>query len=157
MSEKPKDIKLFIGQGLVPHPVVQNRTSQLVVSFFPGPPWIEAGGSVEPIIMVQRGLDYTDPFVCLSPSRILNHRPHHLIYGKGADGAEKLLGIEQEPAGWFQRTCAEAHCGWFVPFVERMAAGDPVPIEELTAAYRLNNDGKEMPQGRVSDSLLEPR
>ena len=36
---------------------------------------------------------------------------------------------------------------WFVPMVERMAAGEKVSLEEIEAAYREHNDGKEMPKG----------
>jgi hypothetical protein len=53
---------------------------------------------------------------------------------------------EPGPPDWFRRKCAEAGCSWFVSFVERMAGGEDIPIEEIKAAYRENNSGKELEQ-----------
>ena len=80
------------------------------------------------------------------PGRILEHRPH-IFHDAMVDGELKTMSIEQEPPGWFERKCAEAGCSWFVPFVRRMAAGEDVPLEEIQAAYREHNEGREMPSG----------
>ena len=80
---------------------------------------------------------------------MLECRPY-IYHNVVLNGVLKTLKIEEEPPGWFLRRCAEAKCEWFVPFVERMAAGDEVPIEEIKAAYRIHNEGQDMPCGSWS-------
>lgn len=50
--------------------------------------------------------------------------------------------------GAFRRKLLERNrAEWFVPMVERMAAGEDVTLDEIEAAYREHNGGKEMPKG----------
>lgn len=63
------------------------------------------------------------------------------------NGIPTMTNPRLQRPGWFERKCAEAGCSWFVPFVRRMAAGEEIPLEEIQAAYREHNEGKEMPSG----------
>ena len=49
-----------------------------------------------------------------------------------------------------RRWLEEANASWFIPFLERLAAGEQVPIEEIQEAYRLLF-GKEMPRAMTGD------
>lgn len=82
----------------------------------------------------------------LSPGKIREFRPH-VFHDEIIDGQSKTTKIEQEPLGWFTRKCEEAGCAWFLPYVDRMAAGEDVPLEEIQFSYREHNEGREMPQG----------
>jgi hypothetical protein len=99
-----------------------------------------------PLIAIRIGKGRNSESWCLSPSRILERRPHIFHY-EVVEGVAKMVKIAEEPPGWFARRCAETKCEWFVPFVERMAAGEEVPLEEIQAAYRIHNEGQEMPSG----------
>ena len=78
---------------------------------------------------------------CLEPSRILEWAPS-MFFNKSVDGKR----WESGPPGWFRRQCEAAGCLWFYGLVERMAAGEEIPIEEIQAAYRENNGGKKLEQ-----------
>lgn len=44
------------------------------------------------------------------------------------------------------KTCKRlqlAGCRWFLPYIERMARGEEVSLEEIKQAYRDNNNGRE--------------
>lgn len=49
--------------------------------------------------------------------------------------------------GWFERVLREANCGWFVPILHRLAAGENVPAEEIKKLYSDHNDGKPIIEG----------
>lgn len=87
---------------------------------------------------------------CLEPERILKFVMGTSVW-KNVDGKDKFLGWKEEPPGWFRRQCEAAGCLWFYRMVESMAAGEEVPIEEIKAAYRKHNGGKELPQIPIHD------
>src|SRR5436189_6343861 len=83
-------------------------------------------------IYVQEGVGRAAEGSVRSPAEILAFRPvapHTTI-----SGGEIRTAFEQEPPGWFERKCKEANSEWFVPFVQRMAGGESVPLEEIQAA-----------------------
>ena len=100
----------------------------------------------EPTVIVQIGEGPVAEGCVLPPKKILDFSPH-IFRDKAIDGKLKMVGMEQEAPGWFARKCEEAGCSWFVPFVERMASGETVSLEEIQTAYRANNGGKEMISG----------
>ena len=87
-----------------------------------------------------------------SPEEIITYRPYTATTTV-VNGMVRILKAEQEPPGWFQRICHKCHCEWFLPFVERMAAGEKIQIEEIQAAYFAYN-GKAMQCGRL-DEIVE--
>jgi len=83
---------------------------------------------------------------CLRPAEMLEWTPH-IFHEKPIDGKR----WEPGSPDWFRHKCAEAGCSWFVSFVERMAAGEDIPIEEIKAAYREHNGGKELEQRPICE------
>src|SRR6187551_83111 len=59
-----------------------------------------------------------------------------------------------EPPGWFERKLKESHCDWFLPIARRIAIGERVPIEEITAAYSGSHDGQSMLHGSIEELFL---
>jgi hypothetical protein len=112
------------------------------ISYLPdGTRW-ESGTFLD--IQISQGRHAT--VVTLPPSKMLEFRLS--IYGvEFVDGQRMIDVCGKEPAGWFERMCAEANCEWFVPLAKRMAAGEAVPLKEIQSAYRHHNGGKEMPCG----------
>lgn len=55
--------------------------------------------------------------------------------------------VKKEPR-WFEIQCQRLSCTWFLPYVRRMAKGEEVELEEIKAAYREHNGGKEIPCGK---------
>lgn len=102
-----------------------------------------------PLILVEWGYRGNTEGPTLPPKEMLEFRKGHLI-NRVVEGIVKAT-WEEEPPGWFERKCAEAHCSWFVPMVRRMAAGQEVPLEEIRAAFRENNGGREMPCGEWAE------
>lgn len=97
---------------------------------------------VETVISVNHGMNRNYPQgPCLEPKEMLEWASS-IYYDKSVNG--KLW--EPGPPGWFLRQCEAAGCLWFYGLVERMAAGEEIPIEEIKAAYRENNGGKELEQ-----------
>jgi hypothetical protein len=45
----------------------------------------------------------------------------------------------------FRRYFEITECEWFIPYIERMAEGDDVQIEEIRQAYKNNNAGADLP------------
>jgi hypothetical protein len=102
----------------------------------------------KPVIVVQMGLGPLAQGPMLHPAKMLEFRPH-IFHDEIIDGRLKMVGMEQEPPGWFGRKCKEAGCEWFVPYVERMSKGEEVALEELKEAYRMHNHGREMPESVI--------
>jgi len=108
---------------------------------------------MEPLVAIYHGYDRNQPQgPCLEPRRILDFVMGKSIW-REIDGKMKFLGYEYEPPGWFKRQCEEACCLWFYHLVERMAGGGDIPIEEIQAAYRENNGGKELEQKRIQELI----
>ena len=58
--------------------------------------------------------------------------------GRGSSGAGYsfqacITKFADEP--WFRRLFRDANAEWFIPFIERMAAGEKVPFEEIEARH----------------------
>lgn len=52
---------------------------------------------------------------------------------------------------WLSDQSIEAGCIWICPMIERMAAGEEVPIEEIGEVYREHNGGQPMPRGTLPE------
>jgi hypothetical protein len=102
-----------------------------------------------PLILVEWGYRGNTQGPTKAPKEMLDFRKGHMVT-RIVDGKEKAT-WEEEPPGWFERKCAEAHCSWFVPMVRQMAAGEEVSLEEIRAAFRKHNGGIEMPCGDWSE------
>lgn len=65
-----------------------------------------------------------------------------------ARGGRELSGAALTPVAFlhsphrafFEKT----KCEWFLPFVERMASGEILSIDEVRKAYKFNNEGKDL-------------
>lgn len=102
--------------------------------------------SASPIVSVFFGsIAGTRQSPCFEPAEMLGFVMGRSVW-KEVDGKMKHFGYEYEPPGWFRRQCEAADCLWFYGLVERMAAGEEIPIEEIKAAYRENNGGKDLVQ-----------
>lgn len=112
----------------------------IVVSYYP---FVDFGEL--PYISVQIGVGRHSTGPMAPAKEMLEFRFGETKY-KLIEGELERTGWEWDPPGWFARKCDEANCAWFVPFVERMAAGEDVSFEEIQNAYRVNNEGKEMLQ-----------
>jgi len=75
----------------------------------------------------------------------LTHRPGQRWYQSDSG----YPGIE--PPGWLERELEGAGCSWFIPLAHRIAAGEKVPLEEITAAYSAANQGRPMPRGTTDE------
>jgi hypothetical protein len=65
-------------------------------------------------------------------------------YGDGAI-------IEYEPPGWFERILSVSGLSWFLIPARRIAAGEKVPLEEITTAYSAASQGQPMPRGTIEE------
>lgn len=75
----------------------------------------------------------------------LHFRPRSIVE---VEGKRQMV---EAPSGWFERKLAEAGCGWFIPIAHRIAAGEKVPLEEITSAYAAANQGQPMPRGTIEE------
>ena len=66
-----------------------------------------------------------------------------------ARGGREVSGITLEPQNFLKSPhiafIERTKCAWFLPYVERMARGEDVSLEEIKEAYRLNNAGADLP------------
>lgn len=103
------------------------------------------------LISVEHGANRNLPQgPCLEPKEMLEFVMGKSIW-KDIDGKSRYIGNEYEPPGWFHRQCLAAGCLWFYAIVERIAAGEGIPIEAIKAAYRENNEGKELEQKPIRE------
>jgi len=77
----------------------------------------------------------------LTPAEVLAFQPSQI---KEKDG--KLVEI-RESSGWFGRRSDMLGCPWFPAFVQRMAAGDLVLLDEIRNAYCSYNHARNIPTG----------
>jgi hypothetical protein len=59
--------------------------------------------------------------------------------GRGSSGSgysfqDCMKNFAEKPT-WFRRLFRDANAEWFIPFIERMAAGEKVPFEEIEARH----------------------
>lgn len=119
------------------------------ILFFPAEPEKDK----KKVIAVGHGTNRNNPQgPCLEPKKMLEFLMGKSIW-KEVDGKMKFFGCEYEPPGWFYRQCEAAGCLWFYSMVERMAAGEEISIEEIQAAYRENNEGRELEQKPINTLL----
>lgn len=121
--------------GMVPHNSVENRRFKwwLLTYHPPG-----SYGINEPRIGFYEGFwPHAEGSSC-SPAFWLTYRESH--YEKVGDRVVGILAAE----GWFERLCQEVCGPWFFPMVQRMAAGEAVPLREIQDAYAAHH-GYEMP------------
>lgn len=68
--------------------------------------------------------------------------------GNGKSGAtlspQELLKRVREGKA-FRRYFEITDCEWFIPYIQRMAEGNDVSIEEIKKAYREKNEGVDLP------------
>ena len=57
--------------------------------------------------------------------------------GSSGSGYSFLQCMENfiEKPTWFRRLFRDANAEWFIPFIERMAAGEKVPFEEIESRH----------------------
>jgi hypothetical protein len=135
MKSKPYIIAKYTDEGGYP----------TWINYYPGPNSM----GVETVISVNHGSNRSYPQgPCLEPEKMLEWAPS-IFHDKPVNG--KLW--EPGPPGWFRRQCEAAGCLWFYGMVERMAAGQEVPIEEIKVAHRENNGGKELEQKAVYELI----
>lgn len=99
-----------------------------------------------PIILVQLERGPTSENWELSATKMLGFSPVGAKFATVA-GRVRFVGVERAPADWFKSKCKEANCEWFLPFVERIAKGEQIRLEEIEAAHRMYN-GKPLPRGK---------
>ena len=141
-----KNPKYLIGLGTSTKPE-NGLPARLTVVYFPKALDGEIEDPDEPSVLVETWQDGESTGPTLPPQQMLAYRPY--VSRRGISDRSPGTTFEQEPAGWFERRCAEANCLWFLPLVERMARGERVPLLEIQAAYRMHNHGKEMPSGHL--------
>ena len=64
------------------------------------------------------------------------------LFGGSAYQPEQFLRL-QETNRFARAYMDEISANWFIPYVERMANGEDVSIEEIIGAYRANNNGAD--------------
>jgi len=87
-------------------------------------------------VIVGQGVHSEGP--CVPAERILKFEKTREVWNR--QGEKPVFeGFVKEPPGWFERKCQEAHCEWFIPFVEKIASGECVTIEEIPKAFFYHN------------------
>lgn len=118
------------------------------VNYAPAHPFFHDGKERVSVI-IGTGIHAEGP--CLPAKEILRFQPTHAVW-KELGGERKFEEFIKEAPAWFERKCRESNCEWFVPIVRRMAAGEPVPLEELQSAYLAHN-GKVMSSAKWGEEI----
>lgn len=100
----------------------------------------------DPIILVQLERGPTSENWELPATEVLEFSPIAVRFETVADTVG-FVGMERAPVDWFKSKCKEANCEWFLPFVERIAKGEQIRLEEVEATHRMYN-GKPLLRGK---------
>src|SRR5258705_330753 len=108
------DPRYLIGLGTTAFPE-NGLPARLTVVYLPRPSSAKPGDPEDPDILVESWQDGVSDGTTLPPENMLEYRPY--TRSARTKSGSSSTGYVQEPAGWFERRCAEAGCLWFVPFV----------------------------------------